>query len=109
METTMETMKTNYGVIDQLGVLQAQIADLQKTERDLKDQIKTQYGVGGHEGELFRAVVSVSERNTLDIKAAKEKLIEEGFHRFVKTHTKTTQVESVRVMAKNGAILKAVA
>jgi len=90
-----------YSLVDSLGMLQAQIADLEKQEKDLKAKIANE-GVGAYEGSVFRATVSVYERETLNMAAAKAKLLDEGFHAFVKKNTKVTQVTSVSCVAKNG-------
>lgn len=82
-------------LVDDLGRLQAQIAELSAKEKAIKAALIAA-GVGAYEGELFRASVSASERETLDMKAVREKLTPQ----FMRAHTKVTQVNTVRVSAK---------
>lgn len=51
--------------VDQLGILQSQIADLTRQADEIKRDLKT-YGKGVVEGNLFRAVVVEQERVTYD-------------------------------------------
>lgn len=70
--------------VDQLGLLQAQIADLQATEKALKEEIKTsvcdKLGVGNStkvEGDLFKAtVIETAPVFGVDAKAVEKKLRE---------------------------------
>lgn len=65
-------------IIDRLGDIRAQIANLKAIEEELIAQVK-ELGAGAHEGAAYRATVSeVAERSTLDPKAAEEKLRELG-------------------------------
>ena len=65
-------------IIDRLGDIRAQIADLKAVEEQLIAEVKA-LGAGAHEGAAYRATVSeVAERSTLDPKAAEEKLRELG-------------------------------
>lgn len=81
--------------VDALGKLQAQIADLEAKEKLLKAAL-IESGAGAYEGALFRATVSESERNTLDMAAVRKKLTPQ----FIAAHTKTTPVVTVRVSGK---------
>lgn len=90
--------------IDTLGHLQAQIADLTKRADVLKAQIKSQ-GEGAFEGALFRATVSVSDRETLDMAAVREKLS----HQFIAAHTRITPVITVKLVARTAAHLSVAA
>ena len=54
--------------VDQLGKLLATIDDLTKQAEILKNEIKNQ-GEGYYDGQLFRACVTLSQRNTVDHKA----------------------------------------
>jgi hypothetical protein len=83
--------------IDALGSIKAQIAELEQKEKQLKAVIVEQ-GAGAYEGNLFRVTVAVSERETLDMKAVREKLSPQ----FIAAHTKVAEVISVRVCARNG-------
>ncbi len=51
--------------VDQLGILQSQIADLTRQADQIKRDLKA-YGKGVVEGNLFRAVVVEQERVTYD-------------------------------------------
>lgn len=88
---------TNLPAIDRLGQLLAQIADLSAEADAIKAQLK-QLPDGAYEGELFRASVSSSTRETLDMEAAREKLSRQ----FILAHTRTTETQTVRVTARKG-------
>ena len=83
--------------IDELGRLQARIADLRSQETALKDIVKS-LGTGSYEGELFRATVSFTERETLDMTAVREKLSPQ----FIRAHTNVTPVVTLKVTARKG-------
>ena len=83
---------TNLAIIDRLGALQAQIANLEAEEKALKAEIKG-FGDGAYEGALFRATVSTADRATLDAKAARAKLEELGAsHQWFAANTKVAAV-----------------
>ena len=84
--------------IDQLGHLRAQLAELKRQEDELK-AVLIENGVGAYEGDLFRATVSESERETLDMAAVREKLSPQ----FIRAHTRVTAVVTVRVVARKSA------
>ena len=89
-------MNTNLKpLVDELGKLKAQIADLEIREKALADQLKA-IGLGAYDGEQYRATVSFSERETLDMKVVREKLTPQ----FIRAHTRTTEVTTVRVVAR---------
>lgn len=68
----------NMNTIDRLGYIRAQLAELKDLEASLVSEVKA-LGEGAYEGDLFRATVSqVSDRETLDAKAAEAKLRELG-------------------------------
>lgn len=90
-------------IVDRLGALQAQIATLEAEAKKIKQTLIAK-GAGAYEGELFRAVVSVSERNTLDMDAVRAKLSPQ----FIAAHTKTTEVATVRTNAKIDGIVTAI-
>jgi hypothetical protein len=90
-------MPTNMTVVDRLGYLKAQIAELKREENDLKAEL-IEEGPGAYEGDDYRATVSVTERETLDMKAVREKLTAQ----FIRAHTNVTEVTTVRVVARNG-------
>lgn len=84
--------------IDALGHLRAQLAELKAREDELK-AVLIENGVGAYDGELFRATVSESERETLDLEAVREKLSPQ----FLRAHTRVTPVTTVRVVARKSA------
>lgn len=94
------TTKTNLtNLIDQFGVLKAQIADLAKQEKALKAALED-LAPGAYEGELFRLAVSESVRCTLDMDAVREKLSPQ----FIAAHTNETNVRTLKVSARNGKV-----
>jgi len=63
---------------DRLGDVKAEIARLKEIEAFLLEEVKD-LGAGAHDGDTFRATVSVvAERQSLDAKAAEAKLRELG-------------------------------
>lgn len=90
----MNTFVAN--IVDQLGILKAQIATLAVQEKQLKEALLHHGGIGAHEGYLFDATVSVADRDTLDMKAVREKLTPQ----FIRAHTNTTEVTTIRVVAR---------
>ena len=60
-------------LIDDFGLLSAQIADLEAKKKVIRDQL-VELGEGAHEGTFFRVTISKSVRETLDMKAVREKL-----------------------------------
>ena len=89
-------------VVDQLGGIQAQIAELRKIEKELKGHIFDQ---GSCEGDLFKATVIEAERRTVDWKAVAQKL--NPSHQLVRAHSKTTTVCTVKVTARSTAAKRA--
>lgn len=82
--------------VDQLGMLLAQIADLEKQAEVIKNQLKQ---TEGHtEGNLFKACVTLSQRATVDNKAvfAEANVPAE----LIAKHTKTTAVITLKVTSK---------
>lgn len=86
--------------VDRLGIIKGQIADLAVQAKLIEDRIKA-HGAGVTEGSLFRATVSVSERETVDWKAVAEKL--QPSHQLVTAHTARTEVVCLRVVARKAA------
>lgn len=93
---------SNLPNIDRLGIVLAEIADLTREADAIKAQLKA-LGDGAYEGEAFRASVSTSERETLDLAAVREHLSRQ----FIQAHTKVTETVTVRVVARNGKKLAA--
>ena len=82
--------------VDQLGMLLAQIADLEKQAEIIKNQLKQ---TEGHtEGNLFKACVTLSQRATVDNKAvfAEANVPAE----LIAKYTKTTAVITLKVTSK---------
>jgi hypothetical protein len=83
--------------VDRLGALLAQIADLEEEASALKDALKNG-GEGAYEGALFRAMVTLNERRTVDNKAVfkaagvPQVLIDEN--------TRTTAVITIKVTSR---------
>ena len=82
-------------IVDQLGMVKAQIAELTRTETKLKERLVA-IGIGAHDGNIFRATVSASDRETLDMDAVRAKLSPQ----FISAHTRVTPVITVKVVAR---------
>lgn len=85
--------------VDSLGFIKAQIADLEKQAKAFHAQIVAM-GVGAHEGDIFRASVSIADRETTDWRAVAEKF--EPSRQLVTAHTSAKEVTTVRVVARTG-------
>lgn len=88
--------------IDALGEIKAQIAALEIKEKALKANLAS-LGAGAYEGDMFRISISVTNRETLDMKAVREKLSPQ----FIAAHTNVTEVRTVKVTARTGKDLAA--
>ena len=102
MATAFNTIDFNSAIVDRLGDIKAQIADLKKIEADLIARI-TNAGVDAIDGNTFRATVStVAERQSLDAKAAEAKLRELGVDGrwFNKNQKVTKGYTTVKVVAR---------
>lgn len=89
-------------IVDDLGAVRAQIAELKAREVALSSAIKAE-GFGAYEGALFRATVSeVAASSTLDPKAAEAKLRELGVDgRWFSKHQKVREASvAIRVVAR---------
>ena len=101
----MATVAANISNIspdERLGDSKAEIARLKEVEAFLLEEIKD-LGAGAHEGDTFRATVSVvAERQSLDAKAAEAKLRELGVDgRWFSKNQKTTKgYTTVKVVAR---------
>ena len=82
--------------VDQLGMLLAQIADLKAQADALKAELKQ--NEGHIEGNLYKACVTLSQRNVVDNKAvfAEANVPAE----LIAKHTKTTAVITLKVTAR---------
>lgn len=90
---------TNLHPVDALGALKAQITELEKQAKIFHAEIVAM-GPGAHEGELFRATVSVAERESIDWQAIAAKF--EPSRQLVTAHTSAKEVTTVRVGSRNG-------
>jgi len=92
----MKAIDIQLSKVDHLGMLLAQIADLEKQAETIKNELKQQEG---HiEGNLFKACVTLSQRATVDNKAvfAEANVPAE----LIAKHTKTTAVITLKVTSK---------
>jgi hypothetical protein len=89
-------------IIDDLGILKAQIAELEIQEKALKAAL-ADLPAGSYEGDVFRLSISTTERETLDMKAVREHLSRQ----FIQAHTNVTPVRTLRVAARSGKALAA--
>ena len=102
MATAANTIDLAASVVDRLGDIKAQIAELKKVEANLVALI-VNTGDSAIDGNLFRATVSeVAERSSLDVKAAEAKLRELGVDgRWFSKNQKTTKgYTTVKVVAR---------
>ena len=92
----MKAMDIQLNQVDQLGMLLAQIANLETQADVIKNQLKQ---TEGHvEGNLFKACVTLSQRATVDNKAvfAEANVPAE----LIAKYTKTTAVITLKVTSK---------
>lgn len=91
--------KMTFAMIDDLGQLNAEIAELQAEAKMIKAALQDRIAAGdAAEGDLFRASHSVAERETVDWKAVAAKL--KPSRQLVKAHTKCTEVHTIRVVGR---------
>ena len=85
----MQVLDIKLNTVDQLGLLQAQIADLESQAEVLKNELKNA-GEGHIEGNLYKSCVTLSQRNIVDNKAvfAEANVPAE----LIAKHTKTTAI-----------------
>ena len=95
MNVELETLSR---IVDELGALKAQIAAMTERESALKAYISGS-GRAEIDGALYRATVSLSERATLDADKVRSILSPSQ----IEECTKTTEVTSVRVVARKRA------
>src|SRR5262245_37759594 len=98
--------------VDRIGVLKAQIAELENQEKAERAILVAQ-GAGAYDGAVFRATVSESDRATIDWRAIAETLKpslkmpreywSEQVTALVDGHTITKPVTTVRVVARKAA------
>jgi len=83
--------------IDALGQIKAEIAALEAIEAQLREQIIA-LGNGKHEGVLFNASVSTTERERVDYKTICAKL--KPSRQMLQAHTSSQEVITVRVASR---------
>lgn len=97
METIVKTVSTELTQVDQLGLLLAQIADLEEQANAIKEELKNGSD-GVIEGNLFKANVILSQRSTVDNKAVYKAL--NVSDDLLAKFTKTTAVITVKVTSR---------
>lgn len=89
----------NYkSLIDDLGGLRAEMAELLKKEKEIKKQLN-ELGVGTFEGDLYRVAIFDSVRKVLNMKAVRAKLSPQ----FIRANTKEVPVRNFKPSARNGS------
>lgn len=102
---------TNMHPADALGLIKAQIADLESKAK-IQHAKLVALGAGEYEGETFRATVSIAPRETMDWKGIAQTLKpslrlprdkwSEQIAQMVDDHTATKDVTTVRTNARIG-------
>jgi hypothetical protein len=92
----MQLLDIQITEVDQLGMLLAQIADLEAQAEVIKSKLKQ--NEGHVEGNLYKSCVTLSQRKTVDNKAvfAEANVPAE----LIEKHTKTTAVITLKVTAR---------
>jgi len=88
-------MISNILLVDRIGTLKAEVAAQMDELKALEAELKAA-GPGRIQGDLFEATVTISERDTLDMKAVRAKLSRQ----FIAANTTTTEVTTLRVTAR---------
>lgn len=88
-------------LIDELGLLKAQIAEMKSREEALKAEVIL---AGGGEGLLYRATVSETTRKVIDWRAVAEAL--GPSRQLITAHTSSVESTAVRVVARTGVVMK---
>ena len=92
-------MKMEFSLIDQLGAVKAQIAELEVQAKELIEGVKQQILASGQptlEGVLFRATLTATVRASIDAK-----LLRADFPEAAKACTRESSVETLRVSARS--------
>jgi hypothetical protein len=93
----MQVLDIQVTEVDQLGMLLAQIADLEAQAETIKNKIKNA-GEGHIEGNLYKSCVTLSQRKTVDNKAVYAELNVPA--ELLEKHTKTTAIITLKVTAR---------
>lgn len=92
----MQVLDIQITEVDQLGMLLAQIADLESQAEEIKNKLKQ--NEGSVEGNLYKSCVTLSQRKTVDNKAVfAEANVPADL---IAKHTKTTAVITLKVTAR---------
>ena len=92
----MQVLDIQITEVDKLGMLLAQIADLEAQAEEIKNKLKQ--NEGSIEGNLYKSCVTLSQRKTVDNKAVfAEANIPSDL---IAKHTKTTAVITLKVTAR---------
>lgn len=94
-ETTAAALFDPEKLVDELGLLKAQIAALEVREKEITKALKDG-GRDSYAGKLFDCTVSLSERVTVDAKRLRADLGE----KIIAPYLKTTDVTTLKVVAK---------
>lgn len=97
MTTVINQVSTELTAVDRLGLLLAQIADLEEQAEAIKNELKNG-AEGVVEGNLFKANVILSQRSTVDNKAVYKAL--NVSDDLLAKFTKTTAVITVKVTSR---------
>ena len=97
MTTVINQVSTELTNVDRLGLLLAQIADLEEQAEAIKNELKNG-AEGVVEGNLFKANVILSQRSTVDNKALYKAL--NVSDDLLAKFTKTSAVISVKVTSR---------
>ena len=81
--------------VDELGLIKAQIAELEQKEKALTDALKAT-GLDAFAGTFFDCTVSRTDRETVDAKALRADLGED----LIKPYIKSSPVVTLRLVAK---------
>lgn len=84
--------------VDELGTIQAQIAELRIREKELKGEI---LNTGDTEGDLFKAAIIEAERNQVAWKDLAMSM--DPSHQRVRAYTDRKEVTQIRVTARSTA------
>ena len=88
-------MPTITQLVDQLGLVKAQVSELQSQESAIKAQL-VESGMDAIDGDQYRVTVSHGYRKVLDMKAVKNKLSAQ----FIRAHTSEVSMVTVRCSAR---------
>ena len=96
-EIQMQVLDIQLTKVDTLGMLLAQIADLEAQAEVIKNELKNA-GEGHIEGNLYKSCVTLSQRKTVDNKAVYAEANVPAD--LIEKHTKTTAVITLKVTAR---------